>query len=93
MRVNLITQMSNSSEIGAGTIPISLTIRPSCGLPGEYEYPTDSTTLLRLLRRGTDLRADVLQSFEKSLHASPGARLMGVELSDRVLTDIGYFID
>jgi hypothetical protein len=30
---------------------------------------------------------------EKSLHASLCARLTGVELSVRVLTDIGYFID
>jgi hypothetical protein len=27
------------------------------------------------------------------MRASLGARLMGVELSDSVLTDIGYFID
>ncbi len=93
MRVNLITHLSNRSGSGAGTIPISLTIRPACGLPGDYEYPTDSMALLQLLRRETDLRADVLQRFEKNLSASLGARLLGVELSDRVLTDIGYFID
>jgi len=93
MRVNLITQLSNRSESGAGTIPVSLTIRPACGLPGDYEYSTDSTALLRLLRQETELPADVLQRFEKNLRASLGARLMGVELSDSVLTDIGYFID
>ena len=93
MRVNLISQMSNRPEPDAGKIPVSLTIRPACGIPGDYEYPTDSRALLQLLRRGTDLRADVLQSFERSLHASLGARLMGVELSDSVLTDIGYFVD
>jgi hypothetical protein len=49
--------------------------------------------LLRLLRQQTDLSADVLQCFEKNLRDSHGARLMGVELSDSVLTDIGYFID
>jgi len=93
MRVNLITQLSNGFESGTGTIPISLTIRPACGLPGDYEYSTDSMELLRLLRQETELPAEVLQSFEKNLRASLGARLMGVELSDRVLTDIGYFID
>jgi hypothetical protein len=41
----------------------------------------------------TDLPAHVLQSFEKNLHTPLGARLRGVELSDSVLTDIGYFID
>lgn len=93
MRVNLITLPSNRSESGAGTIPLSLTIRPACGLPGDYEYVTNSAELLQLLRQQTDLPAEVIQRFEKNLRASYGARLMGVELSDTVLTDIGYFID
>jgi hypothetical protein len=93
MRVNLITQPSDRFKSSAGTVPLSLTVRPACGLPGDYEYPTDSRALLRLLRQQTDLSADVLQRFEKNLRDSRGARLMGVELSDRVLTDIGYFID
>jgi hypothetical protein len=93
MRVNLITQPSNRFESGAGTIPLSLTIRPACGLPGDYEYPTDSAALLKLLRQQTDLPATVLQRFEESLRTPFGARLLGVDLSDAVLTNIGYFID
>jgi hypothetical protein len=93
MRVNLITRRFSDSESGTGTIAISLTIRPACGLPGDYEYPTDSTALLLMLRKETDLPAYVLQSFELSLHAPLGARLLGVDLSDTVLTEIGYFID
>jgi hypothetical protein len=49
--------------------------------------------LLQLLWQETDLRADVLQRFEKNLRTSLGARLIGAELSDNVLTDIGYFIE
>jgi hypothetical protein len=93
MRVNLITHRSNSPESGAKTIPISLTIRPACGLPGDYEYPTDSAALLRLLRQQTDLPDSVLLSFENKLLDPRGARLLGVELNDAVLTKIGYFID
>jgi len=93
MRVNLITQPSNRPESCAGTIPLSLTIRPACGLPGDYECPTDSAALLELLHQQTDLPSHVLQRFEKNLRVSPGARLLGVELSDKVLTNIGYFID
>ncbi len=78
---------------GTGTIPLSLTIRPACGLPGDYEYPTDSAALLLMLRKQTDLPGYVLQSFEQDLHSSRGARLLGVDLSDSVLTKIGYFID
>ncbi|MGO9937011.1 MAG: hypothetical protein ACLPH3_05010 [Terracidiphilus sp.] len=93
MRVNLLTQPSDRFESGAGTIPLSLTIRPACGLPGDYEFPTDSAALLQLLRKQTDLPAYVLQRFEAELCARHAARLLGVNLSDSVLTDIGYFID
>ena len=93
MRVNLITRPADPHKSGLGTIPLSLTIRPSCGLPGDYECPTDSASLLRLLRRQTDLPAFVLQNFERDLETPLGARLLGVDLSDSVLTDIGYFID
>lgn len=93
MRVNLITRPSGHSESGTGAIPLSLTIRPACGLPGDYECPTDSAALLFMLRKQTDLPAYVLQSFEQNLRAPLGARLLGVDLSDTVLTEIGYFID
>ncbi len=93
MRVNLITRPSNRPELGAGTIPLSLTIRPACGLPGDYECRTDSAALLRLLRRQTDLPAYVLERFEADLRTPFGARLKSVDLNDSVLTDIGYFID
>lgn len=93
MRVNLITRPADNPQSVPGTIPLSLTIRPACGLPGDYECPTDSAALLRLLRRQTDLPAYILQNFEKDLYTQFGARLLGVNLSDSVLTDIGYFID
>ena len=93
MRVNLIIRPTDPPQSGPGTIPLSLTIRPACGLPGDYECPTDSASLLRLLRQQTDLPAFVLQNFEKELGTPLGTRLLGVDLSDSVLTDIGYFID
>ena len=74
MRVNLITRPSEHFQPGPGTIPLSLTIRPACGLPGDYECPTDSAALLRLLRRQTDLPAYVLQNFEKDLGTPFGAK-------------------
>ncbi|MGD0367745.1 MAG: hypothetical protein ABSA94_09815 [Acidobacteriaceae bacterium] len=92
MRVNLSTRPSSLSISRAGAIPLTLTIRPACGLPGDYECPMDSAALLRLLRQQTDLPGYVLESFEAKLGV-PNARLLGVELSESVLTDIGYFID
>ena len=92
MRVNLITRPSGHSESGTGTIPLSLTIRPAGGLPGDYECPTDSAALLLMLRKQTDLPAYVLQSFEQELRDPSGAWLLGVDLSESFLTKMGYFI-
>jgi len=78
---------------GKGAIPLSLTIRPACGLPGDYQYLTDSSALLNMLRQQTDLPASVLHRFEGNMYSNTSARLLGVELSERLLTDIGYFID
>jgi hypothetical protein len=93
MRVNLITKSSMQFRSAHGTVPLSLTIRPACGLPGDYEFSTDGTALLRMLHRQTDLPASVLKRFEDSLFDSPSAKLLGVELSENVLTEIGYFVD
>jgi len=93
MRVNLSTRPSRPSTTAAGTVPLLLTIRPACGLPGDYECHMDSAALLRLLRQQTDLPGYVLESCERKLRAPLDARLLGVELSESVLTDIGYFID
>ncbi len=93
MRVNLITRPSASGDAGTGALPLSLTIRPACGLPGDYDCQIDSNSLLRMLRLQTDLPATVLERFEQGLQSRIGARLMGVDLNDRALTDIGYFID
>ncbi len=93
MRVNLITHPFRRPKSGSGKIPLSLTIRPASGFPGEYQFPTDSYALMRLLRQKTDLPAPVLERFEGNLVAPLGARLLGVELGDKVLTEIGYFID
>jgi hypothetical protein len=93
MRVNLLTQSSGPVRPGSMTIPLSLTIKPSCGLPGDYLYPTDSASLLRLLKRSTDLPATVIKKFEGSLYTSSFSKLLGVDLKDSALEDMGYFID
>ena len=93
MRVNLITQPFDATTSSKGKIQLSLTIRPACGVLGEYQFPTDSETLMQLLRQKTNLPAPALERFEDKLCAPVGARLLGVELSESVLTDIGYFID
>jgi hypothetical protein len=91
--MNLITQMSGTSQQGTKTIPLSLTIRPACGVPGDYKCFIDSAALMRMLHRKTDLSFDILSRFEGQMCSGPSARLMGVELSESVLTEIGYFIE
>ena len=76
-----------------GAFRLSLTIRPACGVPGDYQFSTDSASLMQMLRKKTELSSTVIQRFEGELKSSPSARLLGVELSERVLTEIGYFID
>ena len=93
MRMNLITQALHPIPSGRGSFQVSLTLRPACGLPGEYQFPTDSASLMRMLQQQTDLPAWVLQRFEGNLSESRSATLLCVELSEQVLTKIGYFID
>jgi len=93
MRVNLSTQPSTASAAHGGTLPITLTIRPAARIPGNYECSMDSAALLRLLRTQTDLPGYELEAFAMRLRATRNAQLTGVDLSDTVLTDIGYFID
>ena len=72
---------------------ISLTVKPACGLPGEFSLTMDSTSLLRLLRRETELPSSVLEKFAADLFSPKGARLLGVDIPDQTLTEIGYFVD
>jgi len=89
--MNLIARSSGSPSIG--TISLSLMLKPACGLPGDYEFPTDSSALVRMLRAQTDLPGTVLQHFEDDIRAGYNPRLLGVELNDNLLEKIGYFID
>jgi hypothetical protein len=72
---------------------ILLTVRPACLLPGDYSYTTDSDSLLRMLRRKTDLPSTVLDKFEMGIQGPKGANLPAVEMSEKTLTEIGYFLD
>jgi hypothetical protein len=93
MRVNLITETAGPARPGIDTIPVSLTIRPSCGLPGDYVYRTNSAALLRMLNAKTDLPSAVIKRFQIDILSSAHAKLLGVEMSEGLLTDLGYFID
>ena len=90
--MNLITKVSGSAHSGLAPLPISLTLRPACGLPGDYVVPTNSQTLMRMLEK-TDLPSSVLSRFKGELYSSSQARLLGLSLSEETQTEMGYFIE
>jgi hypothetical protein len=71
---------------------ITLTLRPAASLPGDYSFITNVDSLRRMLRR-TDLPSTVLERFESGIRSPKGANLPAVEISDKTLTQIGYFVD
>ncbi|MBB5057168.1 hypothetical protein HDF16_001853 [Granulicella aggregans] len=93
MRFNLVTQPSIQTPGIPGALSLSLTLRPACGILGDYTFPTDSSSLRQLLKNGTDLPDAVVWRFLSDACAKAKARLLGVELSDETLQGIGYFID
>ena len=93
MRVNLFAKASSGLLNRSGNIPISLTIKPTCGVEGTYEYATDSAAVLRMLRNQTDLNGTVIDRFRSELEVLDDVRLLGVVLKDEALEQVGYFID
>jgi hypothetical protein len=92
MRFNL-TSKASVPFAGGGSMPLSLTLRPSRGLPGDFTFSTDCDRLMEMLRRGTSLPGFALRRFRTELQSSLMARLLAVEVNDELLSEIGYFID
>ena len=91
MKMNIRAQASaRASDASGGRV--TLTIRPTASLPGNYSFVTSTQSLRRLLLR-TELPSTILEKFETSIHTPEGATLKAVELSDTTLTQIGYFVD
>jgi hypothetical protein len=90
--MNLVARAVPSRGSDLSEDRVSLTIRPSASLPGDYSFVTNRDSLRRLLRR-TDLPSTVLEKFESGIYSPKGATLPAVELSEETLTQVGYFID
>ena len=93
MRFNLITEPFVGARSRKAGIPLSVTIRSSSGFPGEFQLSIDSHHLMSLLRKQTKLGGSVLARFEEKLETPDSARLLGIELDEALLSDIGFFID
>lgn len=92
MRMNIRARAVASSGSNLSEDRITLTLRPAASLPGDYSFVTNVDSLRRLLRR-TDLSSPVLDRFEAGLWNAKGASLPAVEISEKTLTQIGYFVD
>lgn len=92
MRMNISARAVPSHTSDLAEYRISLTIRPSCSLPGHYSFVTNRDSLRRMLQR-TDLPSTVLEKFETGIYSAKGANLPAVEVSEKTLAEIGYFID
>jgi hypothetical protein len=92
MRINLSARAVPSHSINRLEDGILLTIRPACPLPGDYSYTTNRDSLLRMLRQ-TDLPSTVLDKFRSGIYRPTGASLLAVEISEKTLTEFGYFVD
>ena len=93
MRVNVSALASSKSRPRSFSVPVTVQIQPTRGMAGDHLYTTDSHSLLTMLKCKTDLSGPVLDNFTAQLRLISGARLSGVELSDRTLKEIGYFVD
>ncbi len=93
MRMNFTAQTSDAQTGGFSPMSVYLTIRPSRGAFGDFTYETDSHTLLQMLRQKTELRSTDLDRFRDNLRFSKTARLFSVEMSEKTLTELGYFVD
>lgn len=92
MRMNLSARALQSHSSKLAEDRISLTVRPACPLPGNYSFVTNRGSLRRMLRR-TDLPSTVLDKFEVGINSPKGSDLLAVELSEKTLSEIGYFVD
>ena len=92
MRVSLAA-LASYPESRSYDIPVAVQVRPSRGMTGEHQYTTSTSTLRNMLKRQTDLSGVAIDRFMTELRSSATARLSGVELSDRTLKEIGFFVD
>ncbi len=92
MRVSLAA-LATQHQSRSYDIPVAVQVKPSRGMMGEHHYTTDSFSLRNMLKRQTDLSGLAIDRFMTELRSSSTARLSGVELNDRTLKEIGFFVD
>ena len=94
MRISLqATSLESPSFQHFNNVPLAVTIKPANNLPGSFDFQTNSTALLKLLRQKTDVSDGTLENFHDDLRFTARSRIAALTLKDEVLQEIGYFID
>lgn len=93
MRVTVAASASTPNANRSFGVPVTVKVRPSCGVPGEHSFTINSHELKSILRRDTELSGVVIDCFMDQLSRCPVAKLPAITLADRTLREVGYFID
>ena len=93
MRFNLFAKSSQPLVSERQTIPLQMTMKSATGLPSTFEYQTSSAELLKMLREEGQMSPYALDLFLEGLRRNRNAPLYGVKLTDKALTELGYFLD
>jgi len=73
VRMNLIARYSGKYEEDKPIEALALTLRPASGLQGDYQFKTTPASLMKILRKGTELPLDTLVGFEGQILSGPYA--------------------
>lgn len=92
MRFTLAALATSKPVYDSSPATLTVEIRPSRAAFGEHMYTTDLRSLMSMLK-STDLSGCVLDDFTQQLTSKATARIPSVELKDRFLREIGYFVD
>ena len=93
MRFNLFAKTSQPLLSERQTIPMQMTLKTAHGASSTFQYETDSALLLKMLREEGTMSPYAMDLFLESLRRNRNAPLYGVSLTDKALTELGYFID
>lgn len=93
MRFALAAVPSDQHTHRVHHLPVTVQIRPSRGVAGEHSYLTNTYALCDMLKRHTELSGLMIDNFMLQLKSGISARFPAIELNDRTLRDIGYFVD
>ena len=93
MRFNLFAKSSQQLTSEKQAIPLSMVMKTATGAASTFEFETNSAQLLKLLREEGTMSPYALDLFLDGMRRDRNAPLYGVSLTDKALTDMGYFID